>query len=142
MEKENLQILLKEKSSLGKDLRLAIEKSDGVEISRLKQREKTIDSDIYSAEILAIQAEIRELEAQQALDRQNVVRAEELSKETRSLVSSQVGVLREEIQRLDNEETAKRVAIKIAERSANETGGKLMRLREKLSELLEKTMEL
>jgi uncharacterized small protein (DUF1192 family) len=135
-EKENLQILLKEKSSLGKDLRSAIEKSDGAEITRLKQREKTIDSEIYSTEILAIQAEIIQLEAQQALDRQNVVRAEELSKETRSLVSSQVGVLREEIQRLDNEETAKRVAIKVAERFANETGGKLMKLREKLLEMV------
>jgi hypothetical protein len=136
MEKENLQNLLNEKSSLGKDLRLAIEASDGEKISRIKQREKTIDSDIYSAEILAIQAEIRELEGQSVLERQNVVRAKELSKETGSLVGLQIGVLREEIQTLDNEATAKRVAIKIAETRANEIGGKLMKLREKLSEMM------
>jgi hypothetical protein len=134
-QREILNNLEAEKSNLSKNLRLAIEASDGVEISRLKQRQSTIDSDVYSAQILAIQAEIRELEGQQALERQNVVRAEELSKKTGSLVGLQIGVLREEIQTLDNEATAKRVAIKIAERSANETGGKLMKLREKLEKM-------
>ncbi len=134
-EKKILNNLEAEKSNLSKNLRLAIEASDGVEITRLKEREKTIDSEIYSAEILAIQAEIKELEAQSVLARQNVVRAEELSKKAGSLVGLQIGVLREEIQTLDNEATAKRVAIKIAERSANETGAKLMKLREKLEKI-------
>jgi hypothetical protein len=135
MEKENLQNLLNERASLPSDLRSAIGSGNGSEIGRIKQREKTIDSDIYASEILAIQAEIRELETQQVLDRQNVVRAKELSKETRSLVGLQIGVLRQEIQTLDNEETAKRVAIKIAERLASETGAKLMKLREKLEKI-------
>jgi ABC-type phosphate transport system auxiliary subunit len=134
-EKKILNNLEAEKSNLSKNLRLAIEASDGVEITRLKEREKTIDSEIYSAEILAIQAEIKELEAQSVLARQNVVRAEELSKKAGSLVGLQIGVLREEIQTLDNEATAKRVAIKIAERSANETGARLMKLREKLEKI-------
>jgi hypothetical protein len=132
MEKENLQILLNEKKSMGKDLRCAIEASDGVEISRLKQREKTIDSEVYSAQILALKVEIKELEAQLGLDRQNVLKAKETSKQTDSLVVAQITILREEIQRVNNEALAKLVAVKTAEKSANETGARLMELNQKL----------
>ena len=76
MEKENLEKLLSEKSSLGRDLRVAIDNGDGLEISRLKQREKTIDSDIFSAEIMALRSEIKEVEGQLLKDRQNVLKAQ------------------------------------------------------------------
>lgn len=136
MEKENLEKLLSEKSSLGRDLRVAIDNGDGLEISRLKQREKTIDSDIFSAEIMALRAEIKEVEGQLLKDRQNVLKAQELSKETDSLVVSQISVLRGEIQRLNEEAMGKLVGVKTAEKQLANTGVKLSKLREKLANLL------
>jgi ABC-type Na+ efflux pump permease subunit len=136
MEKENLQNLLNEKSSLGKDLRLAIDANNGEEISRLKQREKSIDSEVFSAQILALKADIREVEARLALDRENVLQAKETSRQTDSLVVAQISVLREEIQRVNNESLAKLVAVKTSENCANETGGKLMELNRKLAEFV------
>jgi hypothetical protein len=132
----NLEKLLLEKSLLGSDLLSAIDNNDGEEIVRLKQREKTIDSDIFSASVLALKSEINEIEAQLRIDRQNIVKAQALSKETDSLVISQVSVLRGEIQKLNNDALAKLVAVKTSEQQLATTGAKLLELREKLSNLL------
>jgi hypothetical protein len=137
--KENLEKLLDEKSSHGRNLTFAIDANDGLEISRIKQREKTIDSDIFAAQVLALKAEIAEVEAQLLVDGQNIVKAQELSRETDFLVASQNTILRGEIERLSGDAMAKLVGIKTAERQRNSTGARLSKLREKLSELLEKT---
>ncbi len=136
MEKENLEKLLNEQGSLSSDLLCAIDANDGVEIVRLKEREKTIDSEVFSAEILALKAEIKELETRLGFDRQNVLQAKETSKNADSLIGMQTSVLRGEIQKLDNEVMSKLVAIKIAEKGVFETEGKLAKLRERLSSML------
>ncbi len=136
MEKENLEKLLNEQGSLSSDLLCAIDANDGLEIVRLKEREKTIGSDVYCAEILALKAEIKELEMQLRLDGQNVLQAKEASKNADSLIGVQIGILREEVQKLNNEALSKLVAVKTSEKAVAETGGKLMKLREKLSLML------
>jgi hypothetical protein len=136
-EKEKLQELQEEKSSLESNLLLAIDASDGEEISRLKQREKTIDSDLFSAQILALRAEIDQVDAQLRLDREGISKAQALTKQTDALVISQVSVLRGEIQKLNNDSLAKLVAVKMAEQQLATTGARLRELREKLSELLQ-----
>jgi hypothetical protein len=133
---DNLEKLLSEKSSLGSDLISAVENSDGSEIVRLKEREKTIDSDIFAASVLALKAQIGEIEAQLLIDQQNIIRAKQLSKETDALVGSQSSVLREELQKINSDAMMKFVAVKHAEKQLGDTGFKLAECREKLSKLL------
>jgi uncharacterized small protein (DUF1192 family) len=136
-EQEILQRLLLEKRNLGADLLSAIEKKDGDEIVRLKEREKTIDSELFSAQILALRAEIEEVEAQMWKDGENIVKAQALTKETDALVISQVGILREEIQTLNNDALSKLVGVRVAEQKRDATGARLRELREKLENLLQ-----
>lgn len=137
MEKENLERLLSEKASLGRNLRLAVEAGDGVEISSLKQREKTIESDIYSAEILALQAEIRELQTQLEQANKKLLEAKETSLNTDSLVVFQVEILRGEIKRLNDDAFGKLIAVKTAEKVVFSTSGKLSEVRQKLAKMLQ-----
>jgi hypothetical protein len=134
--KENLEKLLDEKSSLGRNLSFAIDANDGLEISKIKQREKTIDSDIFAAQVLALKAEIAEVEAQLLIDGQNIAKAQELSRETDFLVASQNSILRGEIERLNGDAMAKLVGIKTAERQRNFTGARLLELNRKLAEFV------
>jgi multidrug efflux pump subunit AcrA (membrane-fusion protein) len=135
-QKQILNNLQAEKASLSSNLKRAIDEGDGQEISKLKQREQTIDSDLFSAKALLLKAKIAELEAKQALNFERLAQAKLDTKECDALASVQITTLREEITRLSDLSFKKLNAVKLTENEIREIGFHISEAKRELENLL------
>ncbi len=74
-QKKILNDLEAEKASLKSNLKRAIDEGDGQQITKFKQREQTIDSELFSAKALLLRAKIADLESKQALNFERLTQA-------------------------------------------------------------------
>jgi hypothetical protein len=135
-QKQILNNLQAEKSALPNDLRRATDNEDFSEVSRLKQRQGTIDADLFSAKAMLLKAEIAELEAKQALNFQRLAQAKIETKECDALASVQILTLREEITRLSDLSFKKLNAVKLTENEIREMGFHISEAKRELENLL------
>ncbi len=135
-QKQILNNLQAEKASLSSNLKRAIDEGDGQEISKLKQREQTIDSDLFSAKAMLLKAKIAELEAKQALNFERLAQAKIETKECDALASVQITTLREEITRLSDLSFKKLNAVKLTENEIREIGFHISEAKRELENLL------
>jgi hypothetical protein len=135
-QKQILDNLKAEKSNLPTALRKATDNEDFSEVSRLKQRQGTIDADLFSAKAILLKAKIAELEARQALNFERLAQAKIETKECDALASVQITTLREEITRLSDLSFKKLNAVKLTENAIREIGFHISETKRELENLL------
>ncbi len=135
-QKQILDNLKAEKSALPNDLRRATDNEDFSEVSRLKQRQGTIDADLFSAKAMLLKARIAELEAKQALNFQRLAQAKIETKECDALASVQITTLRDEIKRISDLSFKKLNAVKLTENEIREIGFHISETKRELENLL------
>ncbi len=135
-EREILNNLETEKASLSSNLKRAIDEGDGQEISKLKQREQTIDNDLFSAKALLLKAKIAHLEAKQALNFERLAQAKLDTKECDVLAGVEIKTLRDEITRISDLTFKKLNAVKLTENAIREIGFHISEAKRELGNLL------
>ncbi len=135
-QKQILDNLQSEKASLARNLRLAADNGDGAEISRLKQREQTIDSELFSAKAMLLKAKITDLESKQALNFQKLTQAKIETKECDVLAGVEIKTLRDEITRISDLSFKKLNAVKLTENEIREVGFHISEAKKELENLL------
>jgi hypothetical protein len=135
-QKKILNNLENEKASLASNLKQAIDEGDFLEISKLKQREQTIESELFSAKALLLKAKISELEAKQALNFERLAQAKLDTKECDVLAGVEIKTLRDEITRISDLSFKKLNAVKLTENEIREIGFLISEAKKELETLL------
>jgi hypothetical protein len=135
-EREILNNLETEKASLSSNLKRAIDEGDGQEISKLKQCEQTIDSDLFSAKALLLKARISELEAKQTVNFERLAQAKIETKECDNLAGVEIKTLRDEITRISDLSFKKLNAVKLTENEIRDVGFHISEAKKELENLL------
>jgi hypothetical protein len=135
-QRQILNNLETEKASLSSNLKRAIDEGNFLEISKLKQREQTIDIDLFGAKALLLKAKISELEAKQRLNFERLEQAKLETKDCDNLAGVQITTLREEITRLTDLSFKKLNAVKLAQNQIGETGFHISEAKRELENLL------
>jgi hypothetical protein len=135
-QREILNNLETEKASLLSNLKQAIDEGDFLEISKLKQREQTIDIDLFSARVLLVKARITELEAKQNSNFERLAQAKIETKECDNLAGVQITTLREEMTRLTDLSFKKLNAVKLTENEIRDVGFHISEAKRELENLL------
>jgi hypothetical protein len=135
-QKKILNDLEIEKGSLARNLKLAVDAGDFLEISKLKQREQTIDADLFSAKAMLLKSKIAQLESKQALNFQKLAQAKIETKECDVLAGVEIKTLRDEITRISDLSFKKLNTVKLTENEIREVGFHLSEARKELENLL------
>ncbi len=135
-QKKILNDLEIEKGSLARNLKLAVDAGDFLEISKLKQREQTIDADLFSAKAMLLKSKIAQLESKQALNFQKLAQAKIETKECDVLAGVEIKTLRDEITRISGLSFKKLNTVKLTENEIREVGFHLSEARKELENLL------
>jgi hypothetical protein len=134
--KQILKNLENESSSLKRNLESAMEAGDSKEIIRLKQRQKDLPNEIFSARVLAVKGELTELEAQQVSYQRSAIEARQESKAFDVTAAAEIEFHRKEITRLNNLSFERIYAVKSAENILDLTRKEIGNKQQKLAELL------
>ncbi len=135
-EREILNNLEAEKASLKSNLKRAIDEGDGQQITKFKQREQTIDSELFSAKALLLRAKIADLESKQALNFERLTQAKLDTKQCDVLAGVEIKTLRDEITRISDLSFKKLNAVKLTENEIREVGFHISETKKELENLL------
>jgi hypothetical protein len=135
-QRDILNNLENEKASLASNLKQAIDEGDFLEISKLKQREQTIDSDLFSAKALLLKGKIAELEAKQRSNFERLEQAKIDTKECDVLAGVEIKTLRDEITRISDLSFKKLNAVKLTENEIRDVGFHISEAKRELENLL------
>jgi hypothetical protein len=135
-QREILNNLETEKASLLSNLKQAIDEGNFLEISKLKQREQTIESELFGARALLLKGKITELEAKQTLNFERLEQAKLETKDCDNLAGVQITTLRAEITRLTDLTFKKLNAVKLTENEIREIGFHISEAKRELENLL------
>jgi hypothetical protein len=103
---ETLQNLEREVGTIAELLSSAIQAGNGEEITYLKNRQRDLPSELFTARILAVKDEISRLESEITADYKRLAEAKQTAKDTDALISSKVEFLKSEIAELNQKSLA------------------------------------